>query len=240
VLDSSSLFIDAFVLDRLLSYYRQPAFESNDVLPTVLEVLVQTRIMPLDAFASVYGDVSASKFYFPTFKSYATPVAPQERADMAPFDAEELHVARDVVDELLQKLVHHRSIADAYCDVTEDPVPYFCQIKAQSSGSAEDELLTALGIAKDDDDRVHAAVEQLADQPPEAAVSLPEVATERDLQDGELQCLVEEVVEGLLFGMLTDGAPEAPLRQALLASRARSRGKAPNRSVVVEVPTEEA
>ena len=47
MLDSSSLFIDAFVLDRLLSYYRQPAFGSNDVLPTVLLPFV----VPIDDIA---------------------------------------------------------------------------------------------------------------------------------------------------------------------------------------------
>jgi hypothetical protein len=205
-----------------------------DVLPTVLEVLLQTRIMGVDAYASVYGDVASHRFYYPTFKAYGTPLRPEEIEDMEPFSAEELHMARDVMDELLQRIVHHRAVEDTYCDVTEDPVPYFCQIRQQAADRVEEEEAEA---EEAQHATAYASRSKMLDVPtnPAEPVKLAEVADDFDVQDGELQCLVEEVLEGLLFSMLTDDRSEAPLRQALLASRARSRGKPGARSVTMKL-----
>ena len=166
---------------------------------------------------------------------------------MAPFSPEELHLARDVVDELLQRIVHHWAVADAYCDVTEDPVPYFCQLKAQASPATDadgegvvDETVLAIERALEEETAVRERVAAMGDNPSDP-VKLADVATEHDLQDGELQCLVEEVVEGLLFGMLTDESSDAPLRQALVASRGRSRGaRANGGGRVVTLPDDDA
>lgn len=147
-----------------------PELNYVEVLPTVLEVLVQARIVPLESFVDVYGRPALEKDFYPSLMVHSTRCTDIDA--LLPFTAQETQLVRDVLDGLLAGVVHDKRIAEAYTDVSEDPVPYFCQMTAEM-------------LAKTFD--------------------TPETNEEEETElSGEQQCLIEEVLEELLYQIVAE------------------------------------
>ena len=189
----------------------------SEVLPTVLEVLVQTRIVQLDAYYEAYGrDLGPTQLYYPTFNAFAAEVPADVQDAMLPLTQDDMDAAGDVIEELLLQLVHSKRIRDAYSDISDDPVPYFCEMRLCRP---EDEAAEADVLAEQQPTRAADAV---------GSSSASEVSATDPLRmvpvTGDLQCLVEEVVESLLFGITTEAQqPSGVLSKAIdAAARART------------------
>jgi len=143
-----------------------------------------------------------------------------------------VRVARDVVDELLQLVVGHKGVNDAYTDVSEDPVPYFCQMRPDDDadgGSGAVAPSTPMPPASPASDTARAA----ADEEDSAEAEAAELATLR--ADGELQCLVEEVMEEALFSIVRGANGDPGVVERLLranSSRLKRRGTIPGQKSV--------
>lgn len=101
-----------------------------DVAPNVVEVLLQAHIVDNETYSSIFGAAPVS--FFPTLAAYATPIPEHERAELLTLNGgvsqDELSLAQEIVAGVLQQVVHHKKVRDATADISDDPVPYFCEI----------------------------------------------------------------------------------------------------------------
>eukprot|EP01062_Namystynia_karyoxenos_P073400 TRINITY_DN70202_c0_g1_i1.p1 TRINITY_DN70202_c0_g1~~TRINITY_DN70202_c0_g1_i1.p1 ORF type:complete len:1936 (+),score=587.35 TRINITY_DN70202_c0_g1_i1:77-5884(+) len=122
-----------------------------DVQPTALDLRLQVRVMAFDAYRNADPDGWARQF-MPTLAVYqqhvdAIPPAPdsdlralqqappQRTASTASLGelraqrptAEEGDFAKQLLNQLLQEVVHDPAVHQAYVDLDEVPIPYYCE-----------------------------------------------------------------------------------------------------------------
>ncbi len=100
-----------------------------EVQPTVLEVLVQARIMPIDKYKQIYGELSANSLYFPTLLAYSDTL-PSGTVSVADSTVEEKTLVHGFLDDIIKQVVRSPQVIDALGDTSEDPVPFFCEFAA--------------------------------------------------------------------------------------------------------------
>lgn len=137
-----------------------------EVTPTVIELLVQTRIMPLGHFTEAYGEEAAQSLFFPTMLGNMHPTKPgyllggapnrpesvisdsslsqilqsqgnNKPAFLADVTPHERDIADSCITEILRRVVQLPGILDTFNDPTEDPVPYFCEMIATHANGDE-------------------------------------------------------------------------------------------------------
>ena len=172
-----------------------------DVQPTVLEVLVQARIMPIDKYKQIYGEIAAKSLYFPTLQAYSDTL-PSGTVPLADCSAEEKTLVHGVLDDIIKHVVRNPLVIDAFGDTSEDPVPFFCEFAARPEG---------------DDDNAATVVED------EPSLTYPSVVS------GELHCLIEEVLEAALFDVVDhaqerDGIVSNVIARRSIAAQSLQRG----------------
>jgi len=188
-----------------------------DVQPVALDLRLQFRVMPLEVYRSLYSDKYAA-LMLPTVGVYSqhvdAPTIPLEpTATLEALEATRdvpLHMARtddaptesalvaEVLQDVLRSLVHDPGVLEALEDAPEEDVPLFsdyCRLAKTSTpprtpaATYKEELATFRRREHED-----SLLRNL-------------------MQHGEVQSLVEEVLDSMLFGILSDaamGGAEAP------------------------------
>ena len=171
-----------------------------DVLPTVLEVLVQARIMPIAQYDEIYP--GSKPCYYPTLDVYSNP-APADIPSLLPITNEEAALVRSILDDFAKQVVLQPRVQEAYTDPTDDPVPYFCQMTSSEDGK-------------------------------DAAAPVDDEA------NGELKCLIEEVIESAIYNIMSEAQNEAGVftRASTDATRVQKLNNTTKKRVMIAPPEE--
>ena len=206
------------------------------VAPTVVELIVQARIMPIDAFTDIFGEEAAASMFYPTLLGTRYPGDVFPPATVGPArtptplvgssTAAERMVAEGCLMEMLKRVVHNVAVQEALLDPREDPVPYFCEAIATSimgddKDSAQLRAESALcdmvvderdvegaeACTSDYRERSSGATSEGMGSPATAFTRVVPKAAEP--VSGEVQCIVEEVLEDVLFGLVAAALAES-------------------------------
>lgn len=186
-----------------------------DVVPTILELLVQARIMPVEAFHTVYGEATAKAVFFPTLSAFSTTVPPGT-VDLSDASETEWSLVHDILLDVVKQVIHHERVQDALVDVSEDPVPYFCEMVNDLQDG--NQLMSSGGTSASP---IDPSVGLLSTG--SAAAAAEKAASSLGIVSGDLQCLIEEVFESAIYGIISDATKtEDGVINAVLAKRQRS------------------
>lgn len=169
-----------------------------EVLPTVLELLVQARIMPMDGFREIYGETAGRNFFYPTLSAFRTTVPPNTM-DLHDATQSEWSLVHDILEDMMKEVVHHADIVDAFRDCSEDPVPYFMEMVATTEGADGGNDTNASSPVSKPVSEVFAGVGETVE--PKEAMDTPPVPPP---PSGDLQCLIEEVLESAIYGIVQE------------------------------------
>lgn len=177
-----------------------------EVLPTVLELLVQARMMPMDSFRETYGETAGKNFFYPTLSAFRTTVPPNS-VDLHDASQNEWALVHDILEDMMKEVVHHADILDAFADCSEDPVPYFLEMIATDGDAEEDRTNASSPTSRPvtqffptgNNDSGAADGEEDEDDKENKPMLPP---------SGDLQCLIEEVLEGAIYGIVQEAHKE--------------------------------
>lgn len=176
-----------------------------EVQPTVLEVLVQARIMPIDKYKLIYGELAANSLYFPTMLAYSDTL-PSGTVDVAAASLDEKTVVHNFLDDIIKQVVRSPQVLDTLSDTSEDPVPFFCEFAAVPSAHLVDP---------------EDAADVAAQQP--GGGGLVTAAP-----GGDLHCLIEEVLEAAMFDIVEHAqAPEGVVANIISRRSIAAKGRGP-------------